>query len=145
MSRRNILCVLLTGLCFLFLAPNLLLADDYPNKPHPTPKAGTLFAQAATELGYHPYPIPSANMSAPYTNPEGATLNACQYCGHCDRFGCAVNAKASPNATLHPALLGDPRFELRDHAYVKQLVYDKSARKVTLTAGSSDRGAIKRC
>lgn len=33
MSRRNILCVLLAGLCFSFLAPNLLLADDYPNKP----------------------------------------------------------------------------------------------------------------
>jgi len=105
--------------------------DDYPNKPHVTSRAGSLFAKAARELGYHPYPVPSANMSAAYTNPEGATLGACQYCGHCDRFGCAVNAKASPNSTLHPVLLNDARFELRDHAYVKQLVYDKAARKVT--------------
>jgi gluconate 2-dehydrogenase alpha chain len=106
-------------------------SDEYPNKPHPISKPGTLFAKAAAELGYHPYPVPSANMSAAYTNPEGATLGACQYCGHCDRFGCAVNAKASPNTTLHPALLSDSRFELRDHAYVKQLIYDKAARKVT--------------
>ena len=28
-------------------------------------------------LGYHPFPGPSANMSAAYTNPEGVTLGAC--------------------------------------------------------------------
>ena len=105
--------------------------DEYPNKAHPPSRAAALFAKTAAELGYHPYPIPSANMSAAYTNPEGQTLGACQYCGHCDRFGCAVNAKASPNTTLHPVLLNDPRFELRDMAHVKQLVYDKAARKVT--------------
>ncbi|MPZ55161.1 MAG: GMC family oxidoreductase [Rhizobiales bacterium] len=105
-------------------------SDDYPNKPLVTSKPGTLFARAAAELGYHPFPVPSANASAAYTNPEGATLNACEYCGHCDRFGCAVNAKASPNSTLHPVLLQDPNFELRDHAAVKQLVYDRAVRKV---------------
>jgi gluconate 2-dehydrogenase alpha chain len=106
-------------------------SDDYPNKPLVTSKAGALFGQAATELGYHPFPIPAANASAPYVNPEGAALGACAYCGHCDRFGCAVNAKASPNVTLHPALLADPNFELRPNAYVKELVYDRAARKVT--------------
>ena len=105
--------------------------DDYPNKPLVTSKPGVMFAKAAAELGYHPFPVPSANSSAVYTNPEGATLGACEYCGHCDRFGCALNAKASPNSTLHPALFADRNFELRDHAYVKELVYDKTARKVT--------------
>jgi gluconate 2-dehydrogenase alpha chain len=90
-----------------------------------------MFAEAAAALGYHPFPVPAANASAAYTNPEGATLGACEYCGHCDRFGCALNAKASPNSTLHPALLADPSFTLRTQAYVKDLVYDKTARKVT--------------
>lgn len=106
-------------------------SDDYPNRPHPPLDTVRLFAKTATELGLHPFPIPSGNASAKYTNPEGATLNPCEYCGHCDRFGCAVNAKASPNSTLHPALLGDNNFELRDNAVVTQLVYDKAARKVT--------------
>jgi gluconate 2-dehydrogenase alpha chain len=106
-------------------------SDEYPNKPLATSKAGTLFARAAANLGYHPFPIPSGNASAAYANPEGARLNACQYCGHCDRFGCAVNAKASPNSTLHPILLNDDRFELRDHAAVRDLVYDRAARKVS--------------
>jgi gluconate 2-dehydrogenase alpha chain len=105
--------------------------SEYPNKPLVTSKPGTLFAQAAASLGYHPFPIPSSNASAAYTNPEGATLNACEYCGHCDRFGCAVSAKASPNSTLHPVLLNDANFELRDHAAVKELVYDRAARKVS--------------
>ena len=106
-------------------------SNDYPNKPLLMSKAATLFERAAGELGYHPYPIPSANNSAAYTNPEGAKLNACEYCGHCDRFGCAVNAKASPNTTLHPVLLNDRNFELRDHAAVKQMVYDRTVRKVS--------------
>ena len=59
------------------------------------------------------------------------TLGACEYCGHCERFGCEANAKASPNVCILPALLADPKFELRTHAQVKELVYDKAARKVT--------------
>jgi gluconate 2-dehydrogenase alpha chain len=69
-------------------------------------------------------------MSGVYTNPEGVTLGACEYCGHCERFGCEANAKASPQACILPVLLPDPKFELRTYAYVKELVYDKQAKKV---------------
>lgn len=104
--------------------------NDYPNKPLQQSMAGALFEQAAKSLGYHPFPGPASNSSAPYTNPEGASMGACVYCGHCERFGCETNAKASPNVSVLPLLLADPRFELRTHAYVKELVYDKQARKV---------------
>ena len=33
-------------------------------------------------------------MSAAYTNPEGAVMGECVYCGFCERFGCESNAKA---------------------------------------------------
>ena len=56
-----------------------------------------LFETAPRSLGYHPFPQPSANASAAYTNPEGATMGECVYCGFCERFGCESNAKASPN------------------------------------------------
>jgi gluconate 2-dehydrogenase alpha chain len=104
--------------------------SEYPNKPLVQSMAGSLMEAAAKSLGYHPFPGPASNASAVYTNPEGLTLGACEYCGHCERFGCEANAKASPNACVLPVLLADERFELRTHAYVKDLVYDKQARKV---------------
>jgi gluconate 2-dehydrogenase alpha chain len=87
--------------------------------------------QASRSLGYHPFQAPSSNASETYTNFEGMTLGACEYCGHCERFGCEANAKASPNVCILPALLADPKFELRTNAQVKGLVYDKASRKVT--------------
>ena len=104
--------------------------NEYPNPPLAMSMAGTIMADASRSLGYHPFQAPSSNASQVYTNPEGLTLGACEYCGHCERFGCEANAKASPNVCLLPALLADPKFELRDHAQVKELVYDKVARKV---------------
>jgi len=104
--------------------------NEYPNKPLVQPMAGALMEAACKSLGYHPFPAPAANSSDVYTNPEGLTLGGCEYCGHCERFGCEANAKASPNVCILPALIADPKFELRAHAYVKELVYDKAARKV---------------
>ena len=104
--------------------------NEYPNKPLMQPMAGALMEAGCRSLGYHPFPAPAANASDVYTNPEGLTLGACEYCGHCERFGCEANAKASPNVCVLPVLLADPKFELRTHAYVKELVYDKAARKV---------------
>ena len=36
----------------------------------------TLFGKAARELGYHPFPQPSGNMSQAYTNPLGVRMGA---------------------------------------------------------------------
>ncbi|CAN7376017.1 GMC family oxidoreductase [Phenylobacterium sp. LjRoot225] len=105
--------------------------NEFPNRPLQQTLAGELFAAAAERLGFHPFPMPASNASAPYVNPEGLRLGACVYCGHCERFGCEVNAKASPNTTVLPVLNADARFNLRDHAYVRDLVYDRPARKVS--------------
>ncbi len=104
--------------------------NDYPNKPLAQTMAGSLMEAACKSLGYNTFSAPSANSSEVYTNPEGLTLGACEYCGHCERFGCEANAKASPNVCIQPNLLADPKFELRTYAYVKELVYDKQAKKV---------------
>jgi gluconate 2-dehydrogenase alpha chain len=104
--------------------------NEYPNKPLTQSMAGSIMEAASRSLGYHPFPGPAANASAVYTNPEGVTMGACEYCGHCERFGCEANAKASPHSCLFPVLLPDPKFELRTYAYVKELVYDKQAKKV---------------
>jgi gluconate 2-dehydrogenase alpha chain len=104
--------------------------NEYPNKPLAQTMAGSIMAEACKSLGYNTFAAPSANSSDVYVNPEGLTLGACEYCGHCERFGCEANAKASPNVCILPNLLPDPKFELRTYAYVKELVYDKQAKKV---------------
>jgi gluconate 2-dehydrogenase alpha chain len=104
--------------------------NEYPNKPLVQTMAGSIMEAACKSLGYNTFSAPSANSSNVYVNPEGLTLGACEYCGHCERFGCEANAKASPNVCILPNLLPDPKFELRTYAYVKQLVYDKQAKKV---------------
>src|SRR5258706_195798 len=93
-------------------------------------KGGARTKKAARDLGYHPFGAPAANMSSAYTNPEGVTLGACEYCGHCERFGCEANAKSSPQSCILPVLLADDRFELRTHSYVKELLYDRQGKKV---------------
>src|SRR5271156_1388494 len=46
-------------------------AREYPTPPMKEPYFGALFRKGVESLGYHPYPQPSANLSRPYTNPEG--------------------------------------------------------------------------
>ena len=79
--------------------------NEYPNKPLAQTMAGSIMEAACKELGYNTFSAPSANSSETYTNPEGLTLGACEYCGHCERFGCEANAKASPNVCVLPNLL----------------------------------------
>ena len=90
-----------------------------------------MFGAAAASLGYHPFPTPTATSSAPYVNPEGVTLGACKYCGHCNRTACEANAKASPNLNIVPVLRTEPKFELRTRAFVTRLNYDKDAKRIT--------------
>jgi gluconate 2-dehydrogenase alpha chain len=94
---------------------------EYPNPPVKEPYGAAMFRQAAAKLGYHPFPMPSANMSRPYTNPEGLTLNTCTFCGFCERFGCEHFAKSSPQTVLLPVLLEDRRFELRTGCHVLRI------------------------
>lgn len=104
--------------------------NDYPNKPLIMSQAGIIFSKAAQSLGYFPFPTPASNSSAAYTNSEGLTIGQCQYCGHCEYFGCEANAKASPLICVLPVLMQDKNFELRTHAYVSRLIYDRQAKKV---------------
>lgn len=116
-------------------------ARDYPTPPLTMPYAAALFAKAAAEGSYHPFPQPSANLSQAYTNPFGVTLGACSYCGFCERFGCGNYAKASPQTTLMPLLRRRPNFSLRTECLVLAINHDgagKKARGVTYKDASGE-------
>jgi gluconate 2-dehydrogenase alpha chain len=96
--------------------------------------ATALFGEAARTLGYHPFPLPSANMTRAYTNPYGLTMAPCIYCGYCERFGCEMSAKASPLTAVLPALRSSPNYELRTLANVLRVNLDsKRKRAVSVT------------
>ena len=104
---------------------------DYALPPLTPILSQEMFRKAAADLGYHPFPRPSANASRAYTNPDGAKFGACQYCGHCQKFGCEANAKGSAHITVIPAAMKSPNFELRTHTWVTKVLKDSSGKKVT--------------
>ncbi|MGZ4415472.1 MAG: GMC family oxidoreductase, partial [Gaiellaceae bacterium] len=89
---------------------------DFPVKPPPETEVEAMFGKAANDLGYHPFPGPTANLPVAYTNPDGIGRGACTYCGFCERFGCEVGAKADPTVTVIPVALKTGRFKIIDHA-----------------------------
>ena len=99
---------------------------EYPTRPMKEPYGSAMFRKAAEGLGYHPFTQPSSNLSEPYTNPEGMTLNTCMFCGYCERYGCEHFAKASPQTVVLPVLLKDPKFKLRTQCQVQRINLDSS-------------------
>ncbi len=103
----------------------------YPNPPMKTSYAQHLYTEAAESLGLHPFPGPSANSTREYTNPDGMRLGACHYCGYCERFGCEIYAKASPQATVIPAAIRTGNFELRTGAHVTRVLMSPDGKRAT--------------
>src|SRR6204780_5308270 len=106
------------------------------SRPYPTPAqdqpfSHTLFAKAARELGYKPYPQPSGNLSQAYVNPLGVRLGPCTYCGFCEWFGCSNYSKASPQTTILPVLVRKSNFTARDNSEVVKINTDRSGKHAT--------------
>lgn len=97
-------------------------SNDYPTPPMKKTPILKKFESAAKDLGYHPYMIPSANLSETYENPDGSTINACQYCGFCERFGCEYGAKSSPEVTVIPTAVKTGNFEVTFNANVVEIL-----------------------
>jgi len=114
-------------------------SHEFPNPPHTMPHIPLLFAKAAKELGYHPFPMPSSTSSQAYTTPDGVHSAPCQYCGHCSLFSCMVGAKASPNSRLLPVLQKKKNFTARTHCNVRRVVHkDGKAVGVSYTDASGE-------
>jgi gluconate 2-dehydrogenase alpha chain len=106
-------------------------AREFPNPPMDMSYAPTLFAAAAKELGYKPFPCPSANMSRPYTNPLGVQLGPCTYCGFCEKYACGNYSKSSPQTTILPVLMRKDNFELRTECEVLRVNLDSDRKRAT--------------
>ncbi|MGE7912309.1 GMC family oxidoreductase [Lysinibacillus xylanilyticus] len=104
-------------------------SNPYPTGPMKMTPMLTQFETAAKKLKLSPYMVPSANLSEVYKNPDGETVNACQYCGFCERFGCEYGAKSSAEVTVVPTALKTGNFDLRYNSNVVEIL--KKGNKVT--------------
>ncbi|WP_313894605.1 GMC family oxidoreductase [Psychrobacillus sp.] len=104
-------------------------AHPFPTPPMKKTPILKKFEGATTKLGYTPFMLPSANLSEAYTNQDGEPINACQYCGFCERFGCEYGAKSSPEITVIPTAVKTGHYESRFNANVVEVI--KSGNKVT--------------
>ena len=99
-------------------------SEEYPTPPTKLPYFSVMAREAAKSLGYHPYPIPAANASQAYTNPDGISRPACVYCGYCERYGCMIGAKAQPTNLLLPVIQRKKNVAIRASANVRRIVRD---------------------
>ena len=95
------------------------------------PYGPTLFGKAAKAKGYKPFPHPTGKLSRPYTNPLGAQLGQCTYCGFCEKFGCGNYSKASPQTTILPYLMTKPNFTLRTECEVLKVETTPDGKRAT--------------
>lgn len=101
----------------------------YPTPAQQQPYGPTLFAKAAQEMGYQPFPQPSGNLSQAYTNSLGVKLGPCTYCGFCEWFGCGNYSKASPQTTILPLLVRKQNFEARTECTVLKVNLDSTGKR----------------
>jgi gluconate 2-dehydrogenase alpha chain len=106
-------------------------SNPFPLQAQKNTVSAQLFGKAATEVGYKPYNLPSANTSGPYTNPYGAQMGPCNFCGFCSGYVCYMYSKASPNVNILPALKPLPNFELRANSHVLRVNLDSTKTKAT--------------
>lgn len=99
-------------------------SDKFPNPPMKDTPSTLLFKKAAKELGYHPYQIPSANVTQHYENPDGETINACMYCAFCETYGCDFGAKADPIITVLATARKTGNYELRNEATATRVMHN---------------------
>jgi gluconate 2-dehydrogenase alpha chain len=96
---------------------------DYPMPPLRRSAKTDLVEAACQKLGYHPYQSGAGVLSQPYRPPAPYDTRieerpACVYCGHCNRYGCHVNAKSSSLHTFIPVALGTGNVDLRTRCKV---------------------------
>lgn len=98
--------------------------NPYPTGPMVKTPIMEDFEEATKNLGYTPYVMPSGNLSEPYTNPDGISRAACQYCAYCENFGCEYGAKADPIVTVIPVAKQTGKLDLRTHSNVTKIIND---------------------
>jgi gluconate 2-dehydrogenase alpha chain len=98
-------------------------ARDYPLPPLRRSGFTELMANAARQLGWHPFAGPAAIRSQEYDG-----LGACAYHGFCTFHGCHVDAKGSTNLSPIPKALKTGNLKVVEHARATEVVVGRDGR-----------------
>ncbi len=90
--------------------------SDYPFPPTAEHPISSWIDQAATQLGYHPIPVPRAILSTPAMGRK-----SCEYAGYCSNYGCSTGAKGSGRAALLNHAVATGNCTIKPHAKVFKL------------------------
>ncbi|WKN20401.1 GMC family oxidoreductase [Azotobacter vinelandii] len=104
---------------------------DYPTPPLKDTHWMSKYRQTTAGMGYHPFTVPSANISQAYVNPLDVAMGPCTYCGFCDFHGCGNFSKSSPQACILPVLMRRPNFTLLTETEVLHAVKHRDGKTVT--------------
>lgn len=63
--------------------------------------------------------------------PTRTAPSSCNFCGFCERYGCYMYSKASPQTTLLPTLMARKNFELRTKSHVIRVDLAADGKKAT--------------
>jgi len=121
----------------------------YPMAPGAGKIDNLLFAKAAKELGYHPYPCPLAINSTVYASeirgprdPQTGEYpvvdrrparRACEECGMCSGYGCPIDAKNSTLVTALEAVEKLPNFRMVEQTMVSEILWEQVGTLVRAT------------
>jgi gluconate 2-dehydrogenase alpha chain len=97
--------------------------EGYRSRQYPLPPLvpsipAQMFSQACREHGLHPFRQPGGILSQAYAGLSRKPRSGCLYCGFCVRYGCEVDAKASPLTDHIPLALATGLYDVRTHCYV---------------------------
>jgi gluconate 2-dehydrogenase alpha chain len=95
----------------------------YPMPPLRGSEFTELMAQAASRLGWHPFPGPAAINSEVYDG-----RSPCVYHGFCSRGGCHVSAKCSTAVTTIPRAEATGNLSVVTEAHVTRIDVDREGR-----------------
>ncbi len=96
----------------------------FPNPPLQRFGVGELMNGAMKQLGYHPFPQPSAILSREYKGRP-----ACTYCGFCTTgYGCWNNSKSSTLVTSIAEAEKTGHLEIRPNSRVMEIMTDRDGR-----------------
>lgn len=115
----------------------------YPLPPLRQSAKMELFSSACNRLGYHPYDTPAGILSHPYrpTVPFDTRIDerpACVYCGHCNWYGCHVQAKSAALYTTIPVALATGNLDLRTRCSVLRINVDQTGHAQGVTYMNSE-------
>ena len=86
---------------------------EYPLPPLTPILASEMFAEAAQQRGYHPFPRPIGQcVASPTPIPTDRNSAPANIAAIVRRFGCEANAKGSPHITVIPIAMAQSEFRV---------------------------------